>query len=422
MALATGCDPVQSADMTPVSSVSSSPVLDGPQAWRRLWLALVLGTIGGVGMWSVVVVLPVVQADFGAGRAAASFPYTALMIGFAFGGIIMGRLTDRFGIMWPVIGATFVMGLGYVVAGLAPSIAVFALAHGVLIGMFGAAAVFGPLMAHVSLWFRERRGLAVAICACGNYLAGAIWPQVVRLLLDTVGWRTAHIIIGGVVVVTMVPLALLLRTPPPAQPPQVASRVGGGDLGLAPRRLVVVLSLAGVACCVAMAMPQVHIVAYCADLGYGVARGAEMLSLMLAFGIVSRIVSGIIADRIGGLATLLIGSIAQGLALTLFLTSDGLAPLYIFSILFGLFQGGIVPSYAIIVREYFKPADAATLVGVVLMATLFGMALGGWLSGVIFDLTRSYMAAFINGIAWNLLNVTIVGWLILRRARLARPA
>ena len=161
-------------------------------------------------------------------------------------------------------------------------------------------------------------------------------------------------------------------------------------------------------------MPQVHIVAYCGDLGYGVARGAEMLSLMLGFGIISRVASGFVADRIGGLATLLIGSTLQGVALVLYLLFDGLWSLYVISVLFGLFQGGIVPSYAIIVREYFRPDDAATRVGLVLMATLFGMAIGGWLSGAIFDWTGSYAAAFANGAAWNLVNILIVGWLLMR--------
>jgi MFS family permease len=174
------------------------------------------------------------------------------------------------------------------------------------------------------------------------------------------------------------------------------------------------LCVAGVACCVAMSMPQVHIVAYCGDLGYGAAQGARMLSLMLAAGIVSRLVSGVICDRIGGLRTLLLGSLLQGTALLLFLPFDSLASLYVISALFGLFQGGIVPSYAIIVREYFPPAEAGARVGTVLMCTLFGMALGGWMSGKVFDLTGSYHAAFLNGLAWNALNVSIALFLLAR--------
>jgi MFS family permease len=172
--------------------------------------------------------------------------------------------------------------------------------------------------------------------------------------------------------------------------------------------------VAGVACCTAMAMPQVHIVAYCGDLGYGAARGAEMLSLMLACGVVSRLASGWITDRIGPIAALLLGSVLQMVSLTLYLPFDGLVSLYIVSALFGLFQGGIVPSYAVIVRQHFPARETGLRVGLVLSATLAGMALGGWMSGVIFDATGSYAAAFLNGIAWNVLNAAIAAWLLWR--------
>jgi MFS family permease len=187
-----------------------------------------------------------------------------------------------------------------------------------------------------------------------------------------------------------------------------------GTLGLRPNTLQALLAAAGIGCCVAMAMPQVHIVAYCGDLGYGVARGAEMLSLMLTFGLVSRVLGGTIADRIGGLASLLIGSVLQACALLLYLGFNGLTSLYVVSALFGLFQGGIIPMYAVIVREYFSPQDAGIRVGVALMFALFGMAIGGWMSGAIFDYTGSYRAAFANGVLWNLLNIAIIGWLLLR--------
>src|SRR5205814_537443 len=201
-------------------------------------------------------------------------------------------------------------------------------------------------------------------------------------------------------------LALALRRRPPALALDAAGSAArrpvdpSRPLGLAPGALQALLCVAGVACCVAMSMPQVHMVAYCGDLGYPAARGAEMLSLMLGFGIASRLACGWIADRIGGLRTLLLGAALQGIALLMFLPFDGLVSLYVISALFGLFQGGIVPSYALIVREHFPPAEAGTRVAIVLTATLFGMALGGWLSGVVFDLTGSYRAAFLNGLAW----------------------
>jgi len=269
--------------------------------------------------------------------------------------------------------------------------------------------------------------MAVAICASGNYLAGAVWPPVLQHFFETAGWRATYIGLGAFCLATMLPLALLLRKRPPlpghASSGATANRPDR-PLGLTPNALLALLSVAGLACCVAMSMPQVHIVAYCGDLGYGAARGAEMLAIMLGFGIASRLASGWICDRIGGLRTLLLGSVLQGVALVLFLPFDGLASLYIVSALFGLFQGGLVPSYAIIVREYFKPSEAGGRLGVVLLATLLGMAAGGWASGAIFDLTGSYRAAFVHGIAWNLLNLTIAFWLLLRaqRANEMRPS
>jgi MFS family permease len=394
-------------------------------AWLRLAASLLISTIGGVGMWSVAVVLPAVQAEFGIARSEASLPYTLTMLGFGFGGILMGRLSDRFGIVVPVILGAVMLAVGFFAAGTATSLWQFALVQGLLIGMLGSSASFAPLVADTSLWFTRRRGIAVAICASGNYLAGAIWPPLIQHLVETEGWRHAYFVAGAICLATMLPLALALRRRPPALDvaPGAARAAQWSDrpLGYSPATLQWILFAAGIACCVAMSMPQVHIVAYCGDLGYGAARGAEMLSIMLAFGIVSRLASGWICDRIGGLRTLLLGSFLQGVALLLFLPFDGLVSLYIVSAMFGLFQGGIVPSYAIIVREYFPPREAGVRTGIVLMATLFGMALGGWVSGAIFDLTGSYRAAFMNGIAWNLLNLTIAIWL-LQRARTLRAA
>jgi MFS family permease len=393
--------------------------VDSRAAWGRLGVTLLLSTIGGVGMWSVVVALPAIQAEFGVDRGAASLPYTLAMLGFGVGGIVIGRLVDRFGIVRPLAAAIVALGLGYVAAGSATSLWQFALAHGVLIGV-GSAATFGPLIADISHWFQRRRGIAVAVCASGSYFAGTIWPPVVQHLIASQGWRATHIGIGLFCIAAMLPLVLGLRGRAPARVAAGQGSVGTPHaLGITPGALQLLLAVAGVGCCAAMSMPQVHIVAYCGDLGYGVARGAEMLSLMMGFGIVSRIASGAIADRLGGLATLLLGSALQGVALLLYLGFNGLTSLYVISALFGLFQGGIVPSYAIITREYFPPEQAGARVGIVLMATLIGMALGGWMSGAIFDLTGSYRAAFANGVLWNLLNGSIVLWLLLRRRRLA---
>jgi MFS family permease len=384
-------------------------------AWLRLAASLALMTVSGVGMYAVAVALPAVQAEFGITRSAASLPYAATMIGFGLGGILMGRLSDRFGVIVPVLLGAVCLGLGFVAAGNAGSLWQFALVQGLLIGLLGSSSAFAPLVADTSMWFTRRRGIAVAICASGNYLAGAVWPPVLQHYFDTIGWRATFTGVGIFCAATMIPLAFVLRRNPPVLNLSVENRSEGQKRIDIPRNtLFALLCVAAVGCCVAMSMPQVHIVAYCGDLGYAAARGAEMLSLMLGFGIVSRLASGWICDRIGGLRTLLLGSGLQGVALLMFLPFDGLASLYIVSALFGLFQGGIVPSYAIIVREYFPQREAGARVGTVLMCTLLGMALGGWMTGVIFDLTGSYRAAFLNGIGWNLLNLAIAFWLLRR--------
>jgi MFS family permease len=379
---------------------------------------LALSTLGGVGMWAIVVVLPAVQSAFAISRADISFAYTTTMIGFCAGGVAMGWLADRKGVAPTVALGGLMLALGFASAGLAPSLGWFAAAQGAFIG-FGSAATFAPLVADASHWFEKRRGLAVAICAAGNYLAGTIWPPLIEFAMRDYGWRHTYLGVAALCLLSMVPLALALRRPPPFH----AEAAGGTmatpprSVGLSPQALQTLIAVAGLACCIAMSMPQVHIVAYCVDLGYGVARGAEMLSLMLGFGIISRIASGWVADRVGGVVTMLIGSVMQTVALILYTVSDSLMSLYVVSALFGLFQGGLVPSYAIIVREYFPPREAGLRVGIAMSATIVGMALGGWMGGVLFDMTGSYRAAFLNGIAWNVANAAIGWWLLMRQGR-----
>jgi len=389
---------------------------DGAYAWRRLALALAISTVAGVGMWAIIVVLPAVQAEFGVDRASASIPYVATMAGFAFGTLWLGGLADRIGIVAPLAGAGAALGLGFAAAATTSNLWVFTLVH-VLIGL-GAGAGFAPMIADVSHWFVRRRGLAVAIVASGNYLAGTVWPLLMNAGMAQFGWRATYLAIGIVVAAAVVPGAFLFSKRPSERTlaaAQAATEVARAGLALSPRALQALLILAGFGCCMAMAVPQVHIVAYCGDLGYGVARGAEMLSLMLGLGIVSRIASGLLADRLGGPMTLLIGSVMQGVALVLYLFFDGLASLYVISALFGLFQGGIVPMYAVIIREFLPPREAGARIGLVLSATIIGMAAGGWVAGAIFDWTGSYRLAFLHAVGWNLVNVAIVSWLAMRR-------
>ena len=394
-------------------------LIESPYAWSRLVASLLLMTIAGSGMYAVIAAIPTIQLEFHLNRADASLPFALIMIGFGFGGVLMGRLMDRFGIVPPIVLGTVMLSLGFVAAGKSVTFWQFALAHGVLIGLLGSSATFAPLLADISHWFVRRRGIAVAICACGNYLAGAIWPPTVQHFITTVGWRETYIGLGLCCLVTMLPLSLVLRrrlvTNATEQATAQLMAYPARPLGLSKNGLTAVLFVAGISCCVAMSMPQVHLVALCSDLGLGAARGAKMLSLMLGLGVISRLASGLAADRLGGLRTLIICSTAQGLALLMFLPAKGLVSLYLVAALFGLFQGGIVPTYAIIIREYFPPAEAGARVGLVMMATLLGMALGGWMSGKIYDWTGNYTAAFVNGIGWNLLNVSLVCFLLWQR-------
>jgi MFS family permease len=377
-------------------------------------------------MYVVPVALPAVQAEFGVGRADASLPYSFLMIGFGLGGLLMGRLADRYGVMVPLLIGAVGLAAGFALAATTQSIAGFMLVHGLLIGLLGSSAMFAPLIADTSLWWVRRRGIAVAICASGNYLGGTLWPSVIEHYIAQIGWRQTYFGLGLFCLVAVTALALFMRRRPPIVLPPARPGAGASPaaspFGLTTVQAQMLLCMAAVACCVAMSMPQVHIVSYCADLGYGPARGAQMLSIMFGFGIASRLISGAICDRIGGLRTLLLGSILQGVALLLFVPFDSLVSLYVIAALFGLFQGGIVPSYAIIIREHFPAPEAGARVGLVVMCTLFGMALGGWMSGKVFDLTGSYGPAFVNGIAWNALNLTIAFFLLYRARLLAAAA
>lgn len=389
--------------------------IDSYYAWWRLLISLIIATVGGAGLWSSVIVLPTIEAEFAVARGDASLPYAATMVGFAVGGILMGRVVDRFGILKPLAFGALMLSGGYIAIYFVGAYWQFVLIQAVMIGMLGSAVTFAPLIADITHWFLRRRGIATAIVASGSYLAGTVWPPVLNYVTQHHGWREAHLVMG-LICLSILPLLLLLRRPTPVH--QGATPVSTRPAVKAPLplpALQALLALAGIACCVAMAMPQVHIVAYCIDLGHGAARGAEMLSLMLGLGIVSRLVSGVIADHIGGVGTLLLGSALQCLALLFYLPFDGLVSLYIVSAIFGLSQGGIVPSYALIVREYFPAREAGSRVGVVLMATIVGMALGGWLSGVIYDWTGSYQVAFWNGIGWNLLNTAIALFLLFHR-------
>ena len=388
----------------------------------RLFVALALMTIGGAGMYAIVVSLKPLAAEFGTGRGAASLAYTLTMIGYGLGGILMGRISDRVGVLWPALFGGFILAGGFYFASQVETLWQLCVVQGLIIGLLGSSTTFAPLVADISHWFVRRRGIAVAIVISGNYLAGAIWPPIIQDIIDEDSWRGAYQTLSLFCLIAMPLLALLLYKPAPViheESGATSGACGSRPLGMAPNTLQCVVCFAGIGCCAAMAMPQVHIIAYATDLGFEAKDGAIMLAITLGCGIVSRIISGLICDRIGGLNTLLLGSALQMIALCLYLPFKSLEALYVISALFGLSQGGIVPSYTIIIRTFFKAKDAGWRIGVSLFFTLLGMALGGWMAGAIYDLSGSYDAAFINAIAFNIANLALAVGLRRRAERFA---
>lgn len=395
--------------------MSEDTIRDSKYSWFRLAVILLLAIVGNAGIWVIIAIMPSVQAEFGIDRAGVSLPYALTMIGFGIGNLFAGRLVDRIGASKAVKISAIAIGAFYALSSVSSSIYLVAILQ-LFIGL-GSGTFFGPMMAEVSHWFLKHRGIAVAITASGNYLSGAIWPLLLSDALVSGGWRFVYVIMAVATVTITLPVALLLRREVTRESIDMENREAAENVRavkISPAALQWILAFAGVACCVAMSMPQVHIVSYCVDLGFGTVVGAEMLSLMLLGGVVSRLVSGALADKLGGVLTLLIGSTLQCVSLFLYLPFDGLASLYVVSLVFGLSQGGIVPGYAIVAREFLPAHEAGERIGFIMMATILGMALGGWLSGLIYDWTGSYQIAFVNGIAWNLLNMAIIATLLFR--------
>ena len=381
----------------------------------RLTTALALMTLGCSAMYAGVMVLEPLALELGTGRGNSSLIYGSFMIGFALGGVFMGRLADRMGIMIPALIGSLALPAGFYLAAHASSILEICLAFSLLCGFLGSSFSMAPLIADISHWFNRRRGLAVGIAFSGSYVAGAIWPPILQRMFDAQGWRESFIDLALLTLIFMALLSLLLYPRPPTNEQLPTTGSANSNLtnsAISAGTLQSLICLAGFGCCVAMAMPQIHIVPYVMDLGHPAIRGAEMLGLMLGFGVISRIGSGWLSDRIGGLATLVLGSALQLAVLIAFLTGNSLVFLYGISIAFGLSQGGIVPSYTIILRAFFPPKQAGWRISTSFLFTVAGMAFGGWIAGVLYDLTGSYTVSFLNAIGFNILNLWIAASLI----------
>lgn len=381
----------------------------------RLATVLALMTLGCSAMYAGVMVLEPLALELDTGRGNSSLIYGTFMIGFALGGVFMGRLADRMGIMIPALIGSLALPAGFYLAAHASSILEICLAFSLLCGFLGSSFSMAPLIADISHWFSRRRGLAVGIAFSGSYVAGAIWPPILQRMFDAQGWRESFVDLALLTLILMALLSLLLypRSPINKQLPTASSANSNlTNSAISAGTLQSLIYLAGFGCCVAMAMPQVHIVPYVMDLGHPAIRGAEMLGLMLGFGVISRIGSGWLSDRIGGLATLVLGSALQLAVLIAFLTGNSLVFLYGISIAFGLSQGGIVPSYTIILRAFFPPKQAGWRISTSFLFTVAGMAFGGWIAGLLYDLTGSYSVSFFNAIGFNILNLWVAASLL----------
>ena len=389
--------------------------IDSAYAWVRVLASLAIMMVGFAGLYSIVVALRPVAADLDASRGGVAFAYAVLFVGFGFGGILMGWWSDRVGIMWPALTGSIAIASGMFVASQATALWEIVLAFGVLVGFLGMSTMMVPLVANITHWFDRRRGIAVSVVTSGSYLAGTIWPPILQIGIDEVGWRETWTRVGILCFLVMAPLSLLLRSR--TSVPSDAAREGlrrRRALGFTPTTMQGLLCTAGLGCCIAMATPQAHIVAHATDLGHPAARGAEMLSIVFFAGFVSRLIYGWVSDRIGGLRILVLGSVGQAVTIACFIPIEGLVELYIACALFGLSQGGIVPSYALIVRRYFAPGEVGWRLGWVMLFTMLGMAFGGWVAGLLFDLTGTYTTAFAAAIVFNVLNLLIAGLFLLR--------
>jgi MFS family permease len=401
--------------VTPVT-----PSIECRAGWIVAIASMSIMAIGFGTPYVVVVALKPIAAEAGA-RGVPSLANALAYFGAGAGGIAAGWIADRVGVIAPALFGSIMVGLGAIVASGGDAWQLY-VGHGLMIGLLGNAAMFAPLMANVSRWFDRNRGAALALVATGQQLAGAVWPPLFRYTIDLVGWRQTLFWFGVFALATMAPLSLMLRRAPAAAPARADAPTHTGRVLGWPGNLVqALITLAIVCCCVAMAMPMSHVVAFCSDLGFAAARGAEMLSLLLGCAFLSRMLWGRLSDRVGGLPTVLICSAAQATCLALFLVPDSLLGLYFVSAAFGLGFGGIVPSFALSIRELFAEREAGWRMGWVFFGGLVGMALGAWLGGVVYDRTASYQPAFLLGVLFNLVNLVIVATLVLRgtSARLA---
>ncbi len=393
-------------------------LLDSRTAWITASAALAIMTIAYGAPLVVVVAMKQIATELHTARSGPAAAGSLSYVGAAFGGIVAGWLAGRLGIRRVVVFGATMVALGLLLSASGGLFELYA-GHGVLMGLFGTSCMFSPLLTYVSLWFERRRGSAVALISSGQAVAGAIWPPLLQLGIDHVGWRHTMMLFGVFVLVAGVALTMVFLHPAPIAPARSAAGGGGQQsrdrtLGLPPNLLMVLLMVAVYSCCVPMAMPMQHVVAYCGDLGFASQSGAAMLSVLLGVAFLARQFWGWLTDRIGGFQTLLLSSLVQATALSGFLMTQDQAALFAVSALFGLGLSGLLPAYVIVIRDCYSAQESNWRVPTVMFAGLLGMASGGWGAGLLYDHFASYMPAFSTGMAFNLLNLVVLLFLVSR--------
>jgi MFS family permease len=406
--------------MNPTSaSRADQPTIETRQSWVVATAALACLAFSFGGLWIVSVGLKAIAADAGNARSVPALAAALAWLGSGLGGIAMGPIATRHGIRWTVIFGAMMIGVGLCVSTLGAGVPLW-IGHGFFMGLIGNAGLNAPLYIYVSRWFDRRRGSALALISSGSYIAGAVWPTIFERAIAAYGWKSAMLAYAAVEVVVIVPLAAYFFRAPPesigAAPGTIISHKAS-VLGLRPNTMFAMMAAAAFACCVPMAMPQGHIVAFCSDLGIAATHGAAMLSFILGTAFVTRQVWGVLSDRIGGLLTVLIGSAVQATAMIAFLLTQDEIGLFTVSAIYGLGFAGIIPAYVLAIREYFPARDASWRIPMLLLFSGGGMAAGGWIAGVLYDYFGYYLPAFSTGIVFNLANLVLVGTLVFRQRR-----
>ena len=392
--------------------------IESRQSWHAALLTLAILSLSFGSPLLAVVGLRDIQGSLHTERSVVSLATALVWIGNGLGGIPMGWLADRIGIRKTVALGTLSMASGLALSSLGSVWALY-VGHGLLIGLLGNGAIYAPLLIYVSRWFDRRRGTALALISSGQYIAGMVWPSVLEAGVKQFGWQP--VMLGfSLVVLAILPLLILLR---PAPEPLASGTGHGGPsagdrvLGLRPNVAMVLICMASFCCCVPMAIPSSHLVAFCGDLGIRPSHGAAMLSVMLACAFISRQFWGLFADRFGGLRTVMAGSALQALAIGAFLLTRDEVGLFAVASAFGFGFSGIIPAYSVAIRDLYPSREASWRIPTVLMTAQSGMAFGSWFAGKLVDVFLSYRPAFGSGVLFNLANLVLLAFLVSRMTR-----